>query len=123
MIQWLDHVDIFNHFFSGSVHQEVIKKSNYLLMFLYQNGRFKEKQLNQMWDVATKKHEAYKVVIFNLLKYMVEQVVETDEIRMIFHKVQCIAPKDQDKFSLTLLKAIAKRLAPFNKSNPRTAAQ
>jgi hypothetical protein len=20
MIQWLDHVDIFNHFFSGSVH-------------------------------------------------------------------------------------------------------
>ena len=36
---WLDKVNIFDVFFGGSLHPEVIKKSYYLLEFLYQQGR------------------------------------------------------------------------------------
>ena len=42
LVQWLDSVNIFNVFFGGSLHPELIKKSFYLLNFLYTTGRIAE---------------------------------------------------------------------------------
>ena len=39
--------------FGESFHPEVIKKSYFLLEFLYNNNRIGEEQLNVMWDCAT----------------------------------------------------------------------
>ena len=45
LVQWLDSVNIFNVFFGGSLHPELIKKSFYLLNFLYTTGRIAEPQI------------------------------------------------------------------------------
>ena len=42
LLEWLDQVHIFEMFFGGSLHPEVIKKSFYLLEFLYKHDRLKE---------------------------------------------------------------------------------
>lgn len=43
LIQWCDHYDIFDVFFSKCIHTELIKRSSYLLDFLYRNDRLKER--------------------------------------------------------------------------------
>ena len=45
LIDWLREKKIFSVFFGTSLHPEVIKKSFYLLDFLYQHGELTEKEL------------------------------------------------------------------------------
>jgi len=110
LVNWLDHNHIFNIFFGGSLHPEVIKKSFYLLNFLYTSGRIQEAQLEQMWNVATKKHEAFKAVIFKALAFLTS-VLKPKELRYLFERVRGMPLKDHDASSLALLKAISKVLA------------
>lgn len=70
LAEWIDKNHVFNIFFGGSLHPEVIKKSFYLLNFMYSSGRIGEVQLAQMWNVATKKHEAFKAVILKALAFL-----------------------------------------------------
>ena len=39
LIEWIDKNGIFNIIFGESLHPEVIKKSYFLLEFLYKNGK------------------------------------------------------------------------------------
>jgi hypothetical protein len=39
LIEWMDKNGIFNTIFGESLHPEVIKKSYFLLEFLYKNGK------------------------------------------------------------------------------------
>ena len=66
-----------------------------------------------MWHVATKKHEAFRAVILKALAFLTS-VLKPKELRFLFDKLQTLPLKEQDKFSLGLLKAIAKVLAPNN---------
>ena len=45
LVEWIDKNHVFNLFFGGSLHPEVIKKSFYLLNFMYISGRIGETQL------------------------------------------------------------------------------
>ena len=118
LLEWIDKEQIFTIFYGGSQHHEVIKKSLLILGWLYQNKRLPEEQIDLMWSISTKKHEAYKHVVFSLFLSLSQYYLETPDLRFMFLKVQAIAPKDQDKFSLQILKAIVKRLAPFRKAEP-----
>ena len=69
-----------------------------------------------MWHVATKKHEAFKGAIFKALTYLAEKV-SLPELNFLFQKVKSLPLRDHDKFSLELLKAIAKKLAPTQKTS------
>jgi hypothetical protein len=68
-----------------------------------------------MWNVATKKHEAFKSVILKALAFLTS-VLKPRELRYLFEKVRAMPLKEHDAASLALLKAIAKVLAP-KKSN------
>jgi hypothetical protein len=74
LIEWLREKKIFSVFFGTSLHPEVIKKSFYLLDFLYRHGELTEKELNKMWHIATKKHEAFKVSIMRSLIFMASRM-------------------------------------------------
>lgn len=63
-----------------------------------------------MWDVATKKHEAFKSVILRALAFLTS-VLKPKELRFIFEKVRGMNLKDHDAASLALLKSIAKVIA------------
>ena len=52
LIEWMDQNEIFVMIFGESFHPEVIKKSYFLLEFLYNNKKIGEEQLNMMWDCA-----------------------------------------------------------------------
>ena len=64
-----------------------------------------------MWNVATKKHEAFKAVILKALAFLTS-VLKTRELRYLFDKIRSMPLKEHDAASLALLKAIAKVLGP-----------
>lgn len=101
-------------FFGTSLHPEVIKKSFFLLDFLYQHGELKERELHKMWHIATKKHEAFKVSVMRALNFMAARMAPK-ELNFLFNKLQVLQLREHDKFSLALLKAIAKALAPVQR--------
>ena len=63
-----------------------------------------------MWNVATKKHEAFKAVILKVLAFLAN-VLKPKELRYLFDKLRAMPLKDHDAASLALLKAIAKVIA------------
>lgn len=63
-----------------------------------------------MWNVATKKHEAFKAVILKALAFLAT-VLKPKELRYLFEKLRAMTLKDHDAASLALLKAIAKAIA------------
>ena len=67
-----------------------------------------------MWHIATKKHEAFKVSIMRALIFMAGKMAPK-ELNFLFNKLQTVQLREHDKFSLGLLKAIAKALAPTQK--------
>jgi hypothetical protein len=99
-------------FFGPSLNPEVIKKSFYLLEFLYKHDQIQQKELEKMWHVATKKHEAYKASIFQTLTFIVSRDMKPKDLNFLFGKLQNMQLREHDKFSLNLLKAISKALAP-----------
>jgi len=96
------------------MHSEVIKKSYYLLEFMYNQGKLGSKELGKMWHVATKKHEAFKAAIFKALTFLASKMAPK-ELEFLFEKLRAMPNKDHDKLTLGLLKAIAKKLAPAAK--------
>ena len=64
-----------------------------------------------MWHIATKKHEAFKVSVLRALIFMASRMAPK-ELNFLFDKLQAMQLREHDKFSLGLLKAIAKALAP-----------
>ena len=120
LIEWLREKKIFNVFFGTSLHPEVIKKSFYLLDFLYRHGELTENELNKMWHIATKKHEAFKVSIMRSLIFMASRMAPK-ELQFLFTKLQGMQLREHDKFSLLLLKSIAKALAPTQKEAQKKA--
>lgn len=79
----MDKERIFELIFGESLHSEVIKKSYNLLQFLYQNDRIQKKEIDIMWDCATKKHEAYKVAIIKALSNL-SQKFSIDHLAYLF---------------------------------------
>ena len=86
LIEWLRDNKIFSIFFGTSLHPEVIKKSFYLLDFLYQQGELTERELQKMWHIATKKHEAFKVSIMRALIFMAGRMAPK-ELNFLFNKL------------------------------------
>jgi hypothetical protein len=86
------------------LHAELIKKSFCVLEFLHKNGRLGEPELNQMWHVATKKHEAFRHAIFKGLTHLATKCLKIEEIRLLFTKVKLMSNKHHDKSSLAFLK-------------------
>ena len=73
--------------FGESFHPEVIKKSYFLLEFLYNNNRIGEAELTTMWDCATQKHEAYRIAILKALMFMASKV-KSKELRILYLKIK-----------------------------------
>lgn len=83
--------------FGQSLHPEVIKKSNFLLEFLYQNGRIGEAQINMIWDCAMQKHEVYKVAILKAIMF-IASIAKYKELRIIYQKIVQTPLNHTDKF-------------------------
>lgn len=66
-----------------------------------------------MWHVATKKHEAFRHAIFKALTHLVSKCLTLGQLKCLFTKIKGVQNKDHDRASLTLLKAVAKRLNPL----------
>lgn len=86
LMEWLRNKKIFSVFFSTSLHPEVIKKAGPLLDFLYQQGELNERELQKMWHIATKKHEAFKVSIMRALIFMASRMAPK-ELTFLFNKL------------------------------------
>lgn len=109
MLEWLDSNRVFELVFGDSLHSEVIKKSYTLLDFLYSNGKITKRELDKMWECATKKHEAYKVAILKALAFLATKA-NVEHLRYLFGKLKAIPLAEVDKFCLDLIKSIAKKL-------------
>ena len=83
LTEWMEKVNIFELVFGESLHSEVIKKSYTLINFLYKNGKIKEKEIDIIWDCATKKHEAYKSAILKALTNLTMKV-SLEHVNYIF---------------------------------------
>jgi len=119
LIKWLREKQIFQVFFGTSLHPEVIKKSFALLDFLYQQGDLTERELSKMWLIATKKHEAFRVSIMRALIFLATRMA-AKELTFLFGKLQSMQLREHDKFSLVLVKNIAKALAPTQKESDKS---
>jgi hypothetical protein len=73
--------------FGESLHPEVIKKSFFLLEFLYDNQRIHEEEINLMWNCAMQKHEVYRVAILKALIFLGSKV-NCKELRLIYLKIK-----------------------------------
>lgn len=109
---WCDSVNIFDLFFSKCIHSELIKRSSYLLEYLHRNNRLGEKELEKMWHVATKKHEAFRIAVLKSLSLLVSKALRLPELRFLLEKLRLMNYKDHSRNSLDLLKAILSKLAP-----------
>lgn len=85
----MDKERIFELIFGDSLHSEVIKKSYQLLHFLYSNQRIQEKEIDIMWDCATKKHEAYKVAIIKALTFLSHKF-SIEHLAYLFQKLKSL---------------------------------
>lgn len=106
----MERVRIFDLIFGESLHSEVIKKSYSLINFLYNNGKIKEREIDIIWDCATKKHEAYKAAILKALTNLVMKVSLT-HTNYIFNKVKSMNLSEIDKFCINLIRQISRRLS------------
>lgn len=109
---WCDSVNIFDLFFSKCIHSELIKRSSYLLEYLHRNNRLGEKELEKMWHVATKKHEAFRIAVLKSLSLLVSKALRLPELRFLLEKLRLMNYKDHSRNSLDLLKSILSKLAP-----------
>jgi len=73
--------------FGESLHPEVIKKSYFLLEFMYANDRIGEEAINMMWDCAMQKHEVYRVAILKALIFLGSKV-KCHELKVLFTKIR-----------------------------------
>ena len=109
MLEWLEGNSIFELVFGYSLHSEVIKKSYTMVDFLYTNGKITKREIDKMWECATKKHEAYKVAILKALAFLATKA-SVDDLAYLFNKVKSIPLQEVDKFCLDLVKSISKKL-------------
>lgn len=112
LLLWCDEVNIFGVFFNKCIHSELIKRSPYLLDFLHKHERLTESELNLIWHVATKKHEAFRNAVFKCLTFLVGKSFNLPILRFLFEKIKLIAYKDHNRCSLDLLKSLLMKLAP-----------
>ena len=77
---------------------------------MYMNGKIERRELDKMWECATKKHEAYKVAILKALAFLASKA-SIEDLKYLFLKLKSIPLAEVDKFCLDLIKAIAKKLA------------
>jgi hypothetical protein len=84
LIEWCDRLQIFEVFFTKTLHAELIKKSFYLLEFLHTHQRLQENELLKMWKIATKKHEAFRQAIFKALTFLAGKCLTFSENRCLF---------------------------------------
>jgi len=96
--------------FGESVHSEVIKKSFFLLEFLYNNQKVGENEINLMWDCAMQKHEVYRVAILKALIFLGGKV-DYPELKLLFGKIKSTSLAHTDKFLMFLLKTLAKNIS------------
>mmetsp|Transcript_14933 Transcript_14933/g.23136 ORF Transcript_14933/g.23136 Transcript_14933/m.23136 type:complete len:381 (+) Transcript_14933:634-1776(+) len=110
LAEWLEEQRVFSLIFEGSLHSEVIKKSSFIVEFLYNTGHLKANQLDLMWEGAMKKHEAYKTATLKMIIYVASKA-RLPELRHLFDKVKETPLNQVDKFIVILLKTIAKNIA------------
>jgi hypothetical protein len=72
LVSWCDKVQIFDVFFNKSLHPEIVNKSPWLLAFLHKQEKFGEVELEKMWHIATKKHDAFRRSVIDVLKFLVD---------------------------------------------------
>ena len=106
----MDRERLFDAIFGDTLHPEVIKKSFPVLDFLYQNGRIGIPEFDIMWHCATKKHEVFKVSIIKALTHIAQRT-SPEHTEHLFRKIKTISYNEIDKFTLALIKQLAKRLA------------
>ena len=103
--------------FGQSLHPEVIKKSNFLLEFLYQNERIGEAQINLIWDCAMQKHEVYRVAILKAIMF-IASIAKHKELQIIYQKIVQTPLSQTDKFLMQLLKTIARNISRVLEGEP-----
>lgn len=77
---------------------------------MYDHGCISEREIEKMWECVTKKHEAYKVAILRALSIITSRA-NLKDIKYIFKKVNSLQFSEVDKFTLNLVKSVAKRLS------------
>ena len=110
LIEWMDKNGIFNTIFGESLHPEVIKKSYFLLEFLYKNGKIQEAQIDLMWKCAMQKHEVYRNEILKAL-ISLSSKAEYNELKVMLKLIHTIPLNHTDKFIMLFLKTIASNIS------------
>lgn len=119
--------NIFNAIFGESLHPEVIKKSYFLIEFLYKNGKIQEAQIDLMWKCAMQKHEVYRNEILKAL-ISLSSKAEYNELNVILKLIQTVPLNHTDKFIMLLLKTIAQNISSkitgvFHETNKKSSLE
>lgn len=102
--QWLVHNEIVDELFGSSLHQDLVSKSDVILVFLAHRRVLSEKHVGVLWASSQGAHEAVTRVIHHLILVLVPVLHST--LRMhLFGLIANFTPRECSEQLLHLLKS------------------
>jgi hypothetical protein len=87
LADWLVEHQVFELIFNEALHVEVLRKSYFILDFLFDAGRIGEEQIGLMWETAQEKHETFRVAILKAMTHLAGRG-DAGLLRMIFERLK-----------------------------------
>lgn len=87
LAEWLVKHQVFELIFNEALHVEVLRKSYFILDFLFDAGAIGEKEVALMWETAQEKHETFRVAILKAMTHLADRG-DAGLLRMVFERLK-----------------------------------
>ena len=74
ILDWLDKTKLFELIFGENIHEAILKKSSFLIIFMYINDSLSFDQIMSIWKLAQDKHEAISAAILSIFSDLISSL-------------------------------------------------
>jgi hypothetical protein len=110
LLDWVVGLQFFEAIFSEATHDEVIKQSKDVFVFLASQGdrQIGRKELDKMWAFQGNKHETVQEAVFEVIQ-QISRHVKKKHVNHIYKKICKIRPKDINEKTVKMIQRFSQQ--------------
>ena len=116
MEQWLLDSQIIDEMFGSGIHQDLIARTDCLIVFLAYNNALNERHIDAIWQAAKGSHEAILKVIYHLF-LLITPVLDLHLRMYFFNLIKSVPYSEYNESLLYLIKDFTAQCIIFDKGN------
>jgi ubiquitin C-terminal hydrolase len=116
LIDWLEKINIFQIIFGENMHEAILKKSSFVLVYLYVNNKLSFEQIDYIWKISQDKHEAISGSILNIFSDLISSL-SIEHAMHILKVINEVAFKDVNEVTIKILDSFSNNKNLNDKSN------